>query len=76
MADVVVPWDVQSDDAAVLAHVLLNSFSVAAGRAATLRNHWESLPHDVRSAWLSDIERNAVQATVLLRHLAFGQPVD
>ncbi len=63
-----------TDELAVLAHRLLNSFTVVSGRAATLRDHWDLLPLDQRSRWLAEIERAALDVAGLLGVLARGLP--
>lgn len=65
-----------SDELAVLAHRLLNSFTVVSGRAATLRDYWDQLPLDQRSRWLAEIERAALDVSGLLGALARGLPGD
>ena len=64
------------EDTAVTAHVLLNALALAAGRAATLRRHWERVPPELRDEWLAQAQDAAVQASALVSQLARGHPLD
>ena len=55
-----------NDADSVLAHVLLNTFSIIAGRASTMRVAWEDLDPAKREYWLADMERLAVELRPLL----------
>jgi hypothetical protein len=57
------------DADSVVAHVLLNTFSIIAGRASTMRLAWEDLEPAKREHWLEDMERLAVEAAQLCDHL-------
>ena len=73
------PAGLEPGDAAVQAHLLLNAFAVMAGRAATLRVHWERLPAETRTEWLAEMERSATAATALFRDLTLrpaARPAD
>ena len=56
----------------VVGHLLLNWFSTIAGRAATMRVAWDDLDPEMRTRWLADMERIAIEAAQLCEHLARG----
>ena len=62
-------------DVAVQAHLLLNAFALMAGRASTLRVHWDRLPADTRAEWLTEMELAATRASGLFRELVLGHSV-
>ena len=62
----------EAADVAVQAHLLLNAFALMAGRAATLRVHWERLPADTREEWLAEMQAAANDASRLFHELTLG----